>query len=85
MKQLRFCANLTTMFTSETKCLPERYDLAKKAGFKAVEIAFPYEFEPQLMKEKKEASGLEQVRDLSRSRFHDNLLNQFLSIAAGPS
>ena len=49
------------MFTGETSCLPERYDLAKKAGFKAVECAFPYEFDSALLKKVKDESGLEQV------------------------
>jgi hydroxypyruvate isomerase len=38
---LKFCANLSFMF-QETASLLERYRLAKDAGFRAVECAFPY-------------------------------------------
>ena len=39
---LKFCANLSFMF-QETSSLLERYSLAAKAGFRAVECAFPYD------------------------------------------
>lgn len=41
---LKFCANLSFMFTQETDNLLERYQLASQAGFKAVECAFPYPY-----------------------------------------
>ena len=49
------------MFQSETSDLLERYHLAKNAGFKAVEVAFPYDIPKELLKEVKERTGLEQV------------------------
>ena len=58
---LNFCANLSFMFQSETSDLLERYRLAKNAGFKAVEVAFPYDIPKELLKEVKERTGLEQV------------------------
>ena len=58
---LKFCANLSFMFQSETSDLLERYRLAKNAGFKAVEVAFPYDIPKELLKEVKERTGLEQV------------------------
>ena len=58
---LKFCANLSFMFQSETSDLLERYHLAKNAGFKAVEVAFPYDIPKELLKEVKERTGLEQV------------------------
>jgi hydroxypyruvate isomerase len=41
---LKFCANLSFMFTEKTDNLLERYQLASQAGFKAVEFTFPYQF-----------------------------------------
>ena len=58
---LNFCANLSFMFQSETSDLLERYRLAKNAGFKAVEVAFPYDILEEVLKEVKERTGLEQV------------------------
>ena len=58
---LKFCANLSFMFQYETSDLLERYRLAKNAGFKAVEVAFPYDIPKELLKEVKERTGLEQV------------------------
>ena len=58
---LKFCANLSFMFQSETSDLLERYRLAKNAGFKAVEVAFPYDILEEVLKEVKERTGLEQV------------------------
>ncbi|KAF4532297.1 hypothetical protein B566_EDAN010798 [Ephemera danica] len=39
---LKFCANLSFMF-QETSSLLERYAIAARAGFRAVECAFPYD------------------------------------------
>ena len=58
---LNFCANLSFMFQSETSNLLERYRLAKDAGFKAVEVAFPYDISKELLGEAKERTGLKQV------------------------
>lgn len=41
---LKFCANLSFMFTETTDNLLERYQLASQAGFKAVEFTFPYQY-----------------------------------------
>lgn len=41
---LKFCANLSLMFTEKTDNLLERYQLASQAGFKAVEFTFPYQY-----------------------------------------
>lgn len=57
---LKFCANLSFMF-QESSSLLERYELARKAGFKAVETGFPYDFASDEVKEAKLKSGLEQV------------------------
>ena len=58
---LKFCANLSFMFQAETSDLLKRYRLAKDAGFKAVEVAFPYDIPKELLKEVKDGTGLEQV------------------------
>ena len=58
---LRFCANLSMMFT-EAGSLLERYSLAQRAGFAAVETAFPYDHPAEdLVKAKAKAGGLQQV------------------------
>ncbi len=41
---LKFCANLSFMFTEKTDNLLERYQLASQAGFKNVEFTFPYQY-----------------------------------------
>jgi len=55
----KFNANLTMMFT-EVDFL-NRFELAAKAGFKAVEFLFPYEFPKETLAEKLKANKLEQV------------------------
>ena len=56
---LKLAANLTMLFP-ETKTMSERFERARKSGFKNVESAFL--FEPkERMKEAKQASGLEHV------------------------
>ncbi|RZF32950.1 hypothetical protein LSTR_LSTR015810 [Laodelphax striatellus] len=58
---MKFCANLSFMFQQETASLLERYGLASKAGFKAVECAFPYDYKiDDLVKAQKNAN-VEQV------------------------
>ncbi|KAK7590380.1 hypothetical protein V9T40_001993 [Parthenolecanium corni] len=57
---LRFCANLSFMFP-ESKSLLERYALAKKCGFSAVECAFPYDFSVHEVQNAKEKAGVEQI------------------------
>jgi hydroxypyruvate isomerase len=52
----RFAANLTMMFT-EVSFL-DRFELAARAGFKAVEFLFPYAFEANDIKERLDRHGL---------------------------
>lgn len=62
MPPLRFCANITMMFTQEApNCLLDRYALAAQAGFKAVECAFPYEFTKEEVADVKKKFGLQQI------------------------
>lgn len=53
----RFAANLTMLFT-EVPFL-ERFKAARKAGFKAVEFLFPYDYGLDNIKEQLEQTGLE--------------------------
>ena len=76
---LKFCANLSFMFQSETSDLLERYRLAKDAGFKAVEVAFPYDISKELLGEAKERTGLKQVLlNTSPGKNSDNQSTEFL-------
>jgi hydroxypyruvate isomerase len=52
-------ANLTMLF-GEKEFL-DRFEAAANAGFRGVEYLFPYAYEPQALKERLEANGLEQV------------------------
>ncbi len=53
----RFSANITMMFREYP--LPERFDAAKRAGFGAVEIAFPYDQPLAPLKDAKVRTGLD--------------------------
>ena len=55
----KFAANLTMLFT-ELDFL-DRFDAARKAGFKAVEYLFPYAYDRKLLAEKLASAGLAQV------------------------
>lgn len=55
----KFAANLTMLFT-EVPFL-ERFAKAHKAGFKAVEFLFPYQFEPQVLADELAKYGFEQA------------------------
>ena len=55
----RFCANISLLFTEVA--LPERFDAAARAGFQAVEIQFPYAFEPGMLAQRARAAGVEVV------------------------
>lgn len=57
---LKVCANLSFMY-QETSSLLERYSLAKRSGFTAVECAFPYDFSVSEVQDAKEKNNLEQV------------------------
>lgn len=45
----------------ESGSLLERYELARQAGFKAVECAFPYDYAPQEIAQAKTKAGVQQV------------------------
>ena len=67
------------MFQSETSNSLERYRLAKDAGFKAVEVAFPYDISKELLGEAKERIGLKQVLlNTSPGKNSDDKSTQFL-------
>ncbi len=55
----RFCANLTMMF-NEVPFL-DRFEAAAKAGFKAVEFLFPYDFPATEIRSRLDGNGLEQI------------------------
>jgi hydroxypyruvate isomerase len=55
----RFCANLSMMF-NEVPFL-DRFEAAAKAGFKAVEFLFPYDFPVAEIRSRLDATGLQQV------------------------
>jgi 2-dehydrotetronate isomerase len=55
----RFAANLSMMFTDRP--FLDRFGAAAKAGFKAVEFLFPYEFDPKEIRARLEEHGLMQA------------------------
>jgi hydroxypyruvate isomerase len=55
----RLAANLTMLF-GEQEFL-DRFEAAARAGFRGVEYLFPYAYEPQVLKDRLQASGLAQV------------------------
>lgn len=55
----KFAANLTMMFNEVP--FPERFAAASKAGFKAVEFLFPYDYPPQEVARWLKEGGLESV------------------------
>ncbi len=55
----RLAANLSMMF-NEVPFL-DRFEAAAKAGFKAVEFLFPYEFPAAVLRARLDAAGLQQV------------------------
>lgn len=57
---VKLCANLSFMF-QETTSLLGRYKMARDAGFKAVECAFPYEFPVEDVCKAKKEAGLQQI------------------------
>jgi hydroxypyruvate isomerase len=52
----KFAANLSMMFNEVP--FADRFAAAAAAGFNAVEFLFPYEFEPDVLKEKMDEAGL---------------------------
>lgn len=57
---MKFCANLSFMFV-ESASLPERYQLAKAAGFKVVESGFPVGCTIDEVRDAKEKAGVQQI------------------------
>ncbi|HHQ6582417.1 TPA: HPr family phosphocarrier protein [Serratia fonticola] len=55
----KFAANLSMMFTEHS--FLDRFDAAAAAGFKAVEFLFPYDYPADLLAEKLQQNGLQQV------------------------
>ncbi|AYM89583.1 HPr family phosphocarrier protein [Serratia sp. 3ACOL1] len=55
----KFAANLSMMFTEHS--FLDRFDAAAAAGFKAVEFLFPYDYPADLLTEKLQQNGLQQV------------------------
>ena len=55
----RFCANLTMMFNEHA--FLDRFAAAAKAGFKAVEFLFPYEFKATEIRARLDDNGLQQI------------------------
>ena len=55
----RFSANISMLFTEVE--LPDRFDAAARAGFKAVEIQFPYAFDKDMLAERARRAGVEVV------------------------
>jgi hydroxypyruvate isomerase len=66
----KFAANLTMLFTEHA--FLDRFDHAAKAGFKAVEFLFPYAFDPDEIKRRLDANGLQLVlHNLPAGRWDD--------------
>jgi len=57
---LKFASNLSFMFT-EVPSVIDRYQLAKQAGFKAVESGFPFDFSVQQVAAAKKKANVNQV------------------------
>lgn len=57
---LKFSSNLSFMF-QEAPSMPARYQMAKNAGFKAVESGFPFGLDLQQVVEVKKAADIQQV------------------------
>ncbi len=55
----RFSANISMLFTEVE--MPERFDAAARAGFKGVEIQFPYAWDKDLLAERACSAGVEVV------------------------
>ena len=55
----RFCANLSLLFNEHP--FLDRFAAAAKAGFRAVEYQFPYEFDKQEVADRAKAAGVEVV------------------------
>lgn len=58
-KMAKFCANLSFLFTE--KPFLERYELAKKSGFKTVETGFPFGISKDQVVQAKNNAGINQI------------------------
>jgi hydroxypyruvate isomerase len=58
--KLNFCANISFLFT-EHENVVDRYEVAKKFGFRGVEMLFPYSMELDELVKAKEKAGIEQI------------------------
>lgn len=58
--KLKFAANLNWLF-KENETFQERYTVAAKAGFQAIETADPYHFPLEALVQCKESSKVEHV------------------------
>jgi len=56
----RFCANISMLFGE--RAFPERFDAAARAGFRAVEIQFPYRWPKDELAARARAAGVEVVQ-----------------------
>jgi hydroxypyruvate isomerase len=56
----RFCANISMLFGE--RALPERFEAAARAGFRAVEIQFPYRWDRTELAARARAAGVEVVQ-----------------------
>ena len=56
---IKFSANLSLLFTEVE--FPDRFEAARKAGFRGVEFMFPYGWEAEMLAEKADRLGLEVV------------------------
>lgn len=61
MNKLKFCANISTLFVEKEPSLLQRYNLAKRCGFKGIELWFPYDIPIDTIKQRKEEVGVEQI------------------------
>ncbi|MBI2319107.1 MAG: hydroxypyruvate isomerase [Betaproteobacteria bacterium] len=55
----KFCANLSLLFTEEA--FLDRFDAAARAGFRAVEFHFPYDYDKDELARRAERAGVEVV------------------------
>ena len=58
-KRLNFAANLSFLFPDRE--FPDRFQVAAKAGFRACEYLFPYDYTPQDIAGFLQAAGLKQA------------------------
>ena len=57
----RFSANISMLFREVA--LPDRFAAAARAGFKAVEIQFPYEFDKEMLADRARSDQAGRLRE----------------------